>query len=166
MKYLLALLSIILMAGCLGTGQVVNQTNSTASLQAVKAGDSIAVDYTGTFENGTVFDSSAGRGPLEFVAGQGQMIKGFDDAVIGMKLGEEKTMTIKPEDAYGSWDQKNVVEVPVANIPNNTKAGDMLYAGTRSVRVLQINETAAIIDANHPLAGKTLIFKIKIVNIQ
>ncbi len=171
MKYALsifALLATILVLGCVGTGQVANTTNTstnTTSANIVKAGDTISVDYTGTLENGTVFDTSIGRQPLEFKAGAGQMIKGFDAAVIGMSLGEEKTITIQPQDAYGQYSQSNVISVPIANIPNNTKVGDTLYAGTQTVKVLEINSTSALIDANHPLAGKTLIFKIKIVKI-
>ena len=88
---------------------------------AVKKGDTIKVDYTGTFENGEVFDTSEGKQPLELKAGAGQVIKGFDAAVIGMEVGEEKEVTLQPEEAYG-------------------KIG-------------------------HPLSGKVLIFKIKIVEI-
>ena len=116
-------------------------------------------------ENGTIFDSSVGRAPLEFNAGAGQMIKGFDTAVIGMHLNEEKTVTIKPEDAYGPYSINNTLAVPIVNIPNGTKVGDILYAGTRSARVLEIENNTVLLDVNHPLAGKTLTFKIKIVKI-
>lgn len=170
MKYALPLLlvSVLLVAGCVSTTQ--NNTNSTsteipADFLAVANGDRIVVDYTGMFENGTIFDSSAGREPLEFDAGEGQMIRGFDDAVIGMRLNEEKTVTIKPEDAYGVYDAKKITEFPVSRVPNNTKVGDTLYSGPLPVRVVAINSTNVTIDMNHPLAGKTLVFRIKIVKI-
>ena len=169
MKYILALISVILVLGCVSTTQ--NNTNSTgteipADFLTVANGYRIAVDYTGMFENGTIFDSSVGGEPLEFDAGEGQMIKGFDDAVIGMQVGEEKTVTIKPEDAYGLYDAKKIIEFPVSRVPNNTKVGDTLYSGPLPVRVVAINSTNVTIDINHPLAGKTLIFSIKIVKIE
>lgn len=133
---------------------------------SVEKGDQIAVDYTGKLEDGTMFDTSIGRAPLEFEAGAGEMIKGFDDGVIGMKLNETKTITIKPEDAYGAYDVNAVIEVTLASIPNGTKAGDTLYAAGRPVKVLEIRNETAIIDTNHPLAGKTLIFEIKVVRIE
>ena len=158
MKYITALLSIVLVLGCIGA-------QSTFSGKVVAKGDHIALDYTGSFENGTVFDSSSSKGPLEFYAGQGQMIKGFDAAVIGMHVGEEKNVTIAPQEAYGLYDARNIIEAPISSIPNNTKVGDTLYAGTQSVRVIEINSTVAVLDANHPLAGKTLIFRIRLVKI-
>jgi len=152
MKSLLALVSVVFILGC-------------AAALAVEKGDHVSVEYTGMLENGTIFDSSAGRAALEFDAGAGQMIKGFDDAVIGMRKGDEKNVTIRPEDAYGMPDPKNIIEVPLANLPNGTKAGDTLYAGGQPVRVVEIRNSTAVIDTNHFLAGKTLIFRIKIVDI-
>jgi len=154
MKVLAGLFLIILALGCV---------NNVAT---VAKGDNIAVDYTGRLEDGSIFDTSVGRAPLEFEAGAGEMIKGFDDAVIGMKLNEEKNITIRPEEAYGAYDVNAVIEVTLASIPNGTKAGDTLYAGGRQVKVLEIRNETAVIDTNHPLAGKTLIFQINIVNIQ
>lgn len=152
----IALIGIFLIALALGC----------VSNMQVEKGDMVAVDYTGSLENGTIFDSSIGRAPLEFQAGAGDMIKGFDDAVIGMKVNETKTVTIKPEDAYGSYDLNAVIEVTLASVPEWTKAGDTLYAAGRPVKVLEIRNQTALIDTNHPLAGKTLIFEIKVVKIQ
>ena len=154
MKILIGLLLIIFALGC------------TSTMQSVGKGDNIAVDYTGTLEDGNVFDSSIGRAPLEFEVGAGEMIKGFDDAVIGMKLNEEKNITIRPEEAYGPYDVDAVIEVAIASIPEGTKAGDTLYAAGRPVKVLEMRNETAILDTNHPLAGKTLIFQIKVVSIQ
>jgi peptidylprolyl isomerase len=167
MKQIFLLLSLVLVLGCVGT-----QTNSTANTTinttglVVAAGDHVFVDYTGRLENGTIFDSSLGRAPLEFDAGAGQMIAGFDNAVIGMRVGEEKTVTLPPEEAYGPVDPINIVNVSRTLIPNNTKVGDILYAGSRAVVVLEIFNDTVTIDGNHPLAGKTLIFDIKLVDVQ
>lgn len=153
MKYILALLAIILILGCTSTGK------------AIVKGDNVSVAYIGSFENGTVFDSSVGRAPLEFSAGKGQVIKGFDAAVIGMHVNEEKNITIKPEDAYGPYNANNVLTVPASYLPPGAKAGDTLYSGGRPVRVIDVNNETALIDTNHPLAGKTLMFRIRIVKI-
>lgn len=141
-------------AGCTGSALQVNQ------------GDTVTVHYTGTLENGTVFDSSEGRTPLEFEAGAGKMIAGFDKAVIGMKLNEEKTVTLTPEEAYGSYDPRNIVTVPLGNAPQGVKAGDTLVAGGQLVKVIEVRNDTVILDANHPLAGKTLVFTIKVVRIE
>ena len=113
MRLLLSLMLLIFISGCVTNGDVMT----------VKNGDHVFVHYTGTLDNGTKFDSSEGREPLEFDVGAGQMIKGFDAAVVGMKVGDEKTVKIKAADAYGEADPRN----------------------------------------NHPLAGKDLTFKIKLV---
>lgn len=157
MKAVLAgLLLIFLSLGCVNDMQSIS----------IEKGDRIAVEYTGTLEDSTVFDSSAGRAPLEFEAGAGQMIKGFDAAVIRMKEGQEKNITIPPEEAYGAYDVNAVIEVPLASMPNGTQPGDTLYAAGRPVKVLEIRNETAMIDTNHPLAGKTLIFQIKVISIQ
>ncbi|MEK6887935.1 MAG: FKBP-type peptidyl-prolyl cis-trans isomerase [Candidatus Aenigmatarchaeota archaeon] len=151
MKYYFALLSIVLILGCVGTtGKVVT------------IGDNVSVDYTGMFENGTIFDSSLS---LQFTVGAGQMIKGFDAAVIGMHDSEEKNVTIKPDEAYGNYSLDNIMIFPISSVPNGTKAGDVLYGDGQPVRVLEVRNDTVFIDVNHPLAGKTLVFKIRIVKI-
>jgi peptidylprolyl isomerase len=155
------IIGVIAVSGC-----TQNAANNNTSTKIVATGDTVSVDYTGSLENGTVFDSSIGRASLEFVAGAGQMIKGFDDAVIGMKEGDEKTVTIAPENAYGLKDPANVIDIPIGNVPNTTKVGDTLYgANGQQVKVVAINSTTVTIDMNHFLAGKTLIFKIKMLKI-
>lgn len=138
----------------------------------VQKGDNIKVDYVGKFpDTGEIFDKSEGRGPLEFTAGAGQMIKGFDAAVIGMKLNEEKTVTIAPKDAYGDANSGQEVEVPLANITgdNNTEltVGTTLYtqSGQKAI-VTDVNNGVAKVKIQHPLAGKTLQFWIKVVEIK
>jgi FKBP-type peptidyl-prolyl cis-trans isomerase 2 len=142
----------------------------------VKKGDKIKVDYTGTLDNGTVFDSSMHGDhshPIEFEVGAKQVIKGFDDAVVGMKKGEEKNITIKPEEAYGKYDPKAVQKIPRKHLPKEgpePKAGMMLAFNTPDGRqfpavIKEVTESEIIVDMNHPLAGKTLHFKIKVVEV-
>lgn len=167
MKILLLLIGLVLVAGCTspnaGTGTVLD---SSSDAMAAENGNHVFVHYTGTLDNGTVFDSSEGREPLEFDVGSGQLIRGFDAAVLGMKESEEKTVTIKPEDAYGYPDPGNIVEIPRENIPEGTKTGDTLYAEGRPVTVVEVRNDTVVIDANHPLAGKNLTFRIKLVKIE
>ncbi len=171
--------SIIFGSGCADKGdEKINKTNDS---RAVKAGDTVQVDYTGKLEDGTVFDTSieetakkaniytANRtySPLTFVAGAGQMIKGFDNGVIGMKIGEEKTITIPPEEAYGEYNKSKIVAVPLQNISvENLTPGQKIPTMYGNVTVVEINQTHAMIDFNHELAGKALIFDIKLVSIE
>ena len=140
----------------------------------VKKGDKVRVEYVGTLEDGTVFDSSEKHGePLEFEAGVGQLIKGFDDAVLGMKKGEEKEVKIAPKDAYGEHNPELVKEMPRGLFPQNQdiKAGMVFMMGLQDgrqipVKISQVSNDTITVDLNPLLAGKTLIFKIKIVAIQ
>ncbi|UCC18008.1 MAG: peptidylprolyl isomerase, partial [Dehalococcoidales bacterium] len=129
--------------------------------KVVEAGDYIKVHYTGTLDDGSVFDSSEGREPLGFTAGAGQMIKGFDAAVIGMKVGEVKTVTIAAEDAYGPHDDALVLTFPKDELPEglDPKVDDQLaltQSDGRQVRVvvIEVTDEVLIVDANHELAGK------------
>jgi len=141
----------------------------------VKKGDKVKVDYTGTLEDGTVFDSSTHGDhshPLEFEAGSGQLIKGFDDAVMGMEVGDEKEIKLNPEDAYGMPNDQMVQKVPKDKLPpgQEVKVDMILALGTPDgkqipARVTEVGETELTLDLNHPLAGKVLNFKIKIVEI-
>ena len=91
-------------------------------MKQVKKGDKVKVHYTGRLLDGTQFDSSAGRAPLEFVVGEGQMIKGFDTGVEGMAIGEKKTLQIPPNDAYGERDEERIIEFPLSNVPEDMKS--------------------------------------------
>jgi peptidylprolyl isomerase len=142
-------------------------------MSLAKKGDLVAVHYEGSFEDGTVFDSSISRGePIEFELGAGQMIPGFDAAVLGMNLGEEKTVTIPPAEAYGEVNPDHFIEVDRKELPAdlNPKLDDYLALNTPDgrqfpVRVAEVSEQSITLDANHELAGKTLIFKIGLVSI-
>jgi len=157
----------------------INSTSAKASGAAapilVAAGDNISVEYTGTFQNGTVFDTNAGNGkpPLTFKVGGGQLIQGFDMGVIGMSLNETKNITIPPEQAYGPVDPSLIIPVPLSafgNKSSSVKVGagiSTIISGIqRQGVVTALNATVATVDFNAPLAGQTLIFKIKVLSIQ
>lgn len=134
-------------------------------------GDTVRVHYTGKLGDGEVFDSSRDRDPLEFTLGGGQVIAGFDDAVTGMQPGDEKTVTIPAEQAYGPRRDEMVGEVPRAQFPPNIepKVGQQLQMQQNGqnfvVTVADVSDEVVRLDANHPLAGKDLTFELELVEI-
>lgn len=148
-------------------GLMVCTSPAMAGDRVAKDGDKVSIHYTGTFEDKTVFDSSEGGDPLEFTVGDKGLIDGMNKAVRGMKVGESKTATIPPEEAYGPYDEKLVFEVPTKNLPPGITAGTPLRDPQGGmVLVKEVNGEKSFLDANHILAGKTLIFEIKLVSIQ
>jgi FKBP-type peptidyl-prolyl cis-trans isomerase 2 len=140
--------------------------------EKVKKGDTIRVHYTGKFEDGKEFDSSLNRQPLQFEVGAGRVIKGFEDAVIGLQAGEKKTVTVSAEDAYGSFDENLLIEIPKKNVPEgvNPEVGMRLQLVNQQgqaahVVVTEILDKTVRLDANHPLAGKTLVFDLEVLEI-
>jgi peptidylprolyl isomerase len=141
----------------------------------VKKGDLVSVDYTGSFENGEVFDSSKHGDhshPLEFVVGAGHVIPGFENAALGMNIGETKRVVIPAKEAYGEYDTRMTKEVPRAALPKDhePKIGMTLaIAGPNGeelpVRIAKVSNTTVTLDFNHPLAGKALIFEITLVRV-
>ena len=141
-------------------------------MQQVKAGDTVKVHYTGKLSSGEQFDSSAGREPLEFTVGEGQMIKGFDAALPGMTKGEKKTINIAAEDGYGERVDEAIIEFPKENVPEDMKLepGMSLTLSNQQgqpvpVVVVEVKEDVIVLDANHFLAGQELIFDIELVEI-
>ncbi len=141
-------------------------------MQQVKEGDVVKVHYTGKLTTGENFDSSAGREPLEFTVGAGQMIKGFDAALPGMAVGDKKTINIAAEDAYGERSEEAIIAFPKENVPEDMKLepGMTLTLSNQQgqpipVIVVEIKDDAVILDANHFLAGQELIFDIELVEI-
>lgn len=137
-----------------------------------RIGDTVRVHYTGSLEDGTVFDSSVGSEPMEFTIGQNMMIPGFENAVIGMDEGDSGTVSIPPDEAYGDHNKDLVAVVERSEIPSsiNPKTGMMLQAtsdeGTVTpVTITEVTEDTVTLDANHPLAGKRLIFEIRLLEI-
>lgn len=137
----------------------------------IEQGSIVSVHYTGKFTDGNVFDSSEGRGPLRFRVGSGQLIPGFEMAIIGKEVGDKVTTNISPEDAYGVVREDLIVSVPLDKMPGQVEVGQALEAQgengqSAQVFVKEVNEDHVIIDANHPLAGKELVFEIEVLNIE
>ncbi|MEQ3363320.1 FKBP-type peptidyl-prolyl cis-trans isomerase [Raoultibacter massiliensis] len=133
-------------------------------------GRTAVVNYRGTLSDGTVFDSTEGIEPLEFVVGSGTIIHGFDEAVAGMSVGERRTVTIPSREAYGDYSEERVEKSPMYAIPNakDIKVGKLFYFITDEglrfpAKVTEINEGVATVDFNHPLAGEDLTFEIELV---
>jgi peptidylprolyl isomerase len=129
-------------------------------------GDTVALHYRGTLDDGSEFDSSAGRDPLSFQVGAGAVISGFDDAVKGMAIGEKKTFRLEPDEAYGQPREDYIITVEAANAPPGLSIGDQVSLGNAPATVVSIAENGDVtVDANHPLAGKALTFEIEVVEI-
>ncbi|MFH1316041.1 MAG: peptidylprolyl isomerase [Candidatus Woesearchaeota archaeon] len=142
-------------------------------IQKVKDGDKVKIEYTGTLDDGTVFDSSDRHDkPLEFDIGAKQVIPGFEQAIIGMKKGEEKEIKLKPEESYGDVNPQLLKELPRDQLPKEQepKAGMVIAIGLPDgrqipARITDVTDTIVKIDLNHPLAGKNLTFKVKLIEI-
>ena len=141
-------------------------------MKQVKSGDKVKVHYHGRLTNGETFDSSAGRAPLEFEVGSGMVIKGFDDGVTGMAVGDKKTINIPADEAYGPRNQDMIIEMPKDRFPPDMQleVGMPLMMSDGSgqnfqVTVTEIKNDSVILDANHPLAGQDLIFDLELVEI-
>lgn len=141
-------------------------------MQQVKIGDTVKVHYHGRLPNGNVFDSSEGKEPLEFEVGSGMVIKGFDDGVLGMSVGDKRTLEIPSEDAYGEKNEEMIVEFPKDQFPDDMTPEigmhlNMTNGGGQVIPVVisEIRDDSVILDANHPLAGEALVFDIQLVDI-
>jgi peptidylprolyl isomerase len=141
-------------------------------MSTVKIGDVVRVHYTGSLTNGEKFDSSIGREPLEFTVGGGMMIKGFDAAMPGMTVGDKKTINISPADGYGETNPEAIIPFALENVPADMKLelGMQLTLSDQAgnpfpVVVKEVTATEVILDANHFLAGKELVFDIELVEI-
>jgi peptidylprolyl isomerase len=137
----------------------------------VENGKIVTVHYTGKLVDETTFDSSNGREPIKFQVGSGQIIPGFEKAIIGKKIGDKVTVNIKPEEAYGEVREDLIVSVPIEQMPGEVEVGQSLQAQSDNgqavnVIVKEVNEGNVIIDGNHPLAGQELEFTIDIVDIE
>jgi peptidylprolyl isomerase len=141
-------------------------------MRQVKSGDKVKVHYHGKLRNGETFDSSEGREPLEFTVGSGQVIKGFDDGVMDMKVGDKKTVEIDVENAYGEKEEGRIVDFPKSQFPPDMdpQLGMQLMmtdgdGHSIPVVITEVKEDTVILDANHPLAGQDLIFDLELVEI-
>lgn len=139
----------------------------------IKQGDRVKIHYSGRLEDGSLFDSSREREPLEFEVGSGQIIPGLEEGLVGMSVGDRKTVTITPEQGYGPYNEKLVLEIPLDKLPEGLepKAGmrlQMVDKNDRSLPVVirDVGEKGISVDANHPLAGKDLTFDVEILTIE
>jgi peptidylprolyl isomerase len=141
-------------------------------MQQVKSGDTVKVHYHGKLNDGTTFDSSEGREPLEFEVGSGSVITGFDDGVTGMQVGDKKTINIPFDQAYGDVNDDQIMEFPIDRFPEDMKpeVGMQLNLSDGAgqnipVIIREVNDDTVILDANHPLAGEDLTFDLELVEI-
>ena len=136
----------------------------------MRHGDKVKVHYEGRLDNGSVFDSSHGREPLEFTIGEGNVIEGFENAVHGMQINEEKTIKIKSENAYGKKNERLIFALPRDKFPPELEVGGKLILKSpdgkhQQAVIKEVTSDDVKIDLNHPLAGKDLTFKIKVIGI-
>ena len=168
MKSIVAALIALMLS--LGTAQA--QTKERPAGPAIEDGAKVLLQYTVKDDAGKVLDSSKGKNPLTFTQGRHQIIRGLEKAVAGMRVGEAKKVTVKPVDAYGVVDPKAQTEVAKETIPpESQKVGTQLTARSpsghnRRVRVKEVKEKTVVLDTNHPLAGKTLHFDVKVVGVE
>jgi FKBP-type peptidyl-prolyl cis-trans isomerase 2 len=141
-------------------------------MKQVKNGDKVSVNYHGKLSDGSTFDSSEGREPLQFTVGSGQVIKGFDTALVDMEIGQRKTVNIPVEEAYGPYNEELMMEYPINDFPADMKpvVGMELQMSDNTgsvfpVVIAEVLDNIVVLDANHPLAGKDLIFEIELVSI-
>jgi peptidylprolyl isomerase len=141
-------------------------------MERARNGDTVRVHYTGMLPDGSVFDSSSGRDPIEFTVGAGQVIPGFDDAVTGMEIGEEKAVRIPAESAYGPRKDELMLEVERTQFPPHVEpaVGQQFKLGqgdqTFVVTIKDVRDDRVVLDANHPLAGQELTFELELVEIR
>lgn len=142
-------------------------------MSEAKSGDTVRIHYTGRLTDGTVFDSSQGREPLEFTLGAGQIIAGLEKGIVGMNTGDSSTVEIGADEAYGPHDPAQVQKVPREMIPGDIELEPGVQLGARtpqgeqlSITVVEVAESEVTVDANHPLAGETLNFAVTIVDVR
>ena len=166
--YKLKLLLIFGFFSCVVIGSMAGKAQS----QEISSGKQISIEYTLTLEDETVVDSNVGAEPLTFIQGSHNIIPGLENSLDGMKIGDSKQVTVKPEDAYGPVNKDAVSEVEKDQIPQESlKVGTVLQGQNPDgqiiiARVVEIKEDTVLLDYNHPLAGKTLFFDIKILDVQ
>ncbi len=138
----------------------------------IKNDDTVQVHYTGTLTDGSVFDSSLERDPLEFTVGKQMLIAGFENAIMGKEVGDKVKVTIAPEDAYGEVDAELIFEVPLSEVPEHITPEPGLQLqlsneeGIMNVTIDDVTAESIMLNANHPLAGQTLIFEIEVIAVK
>ena len=142
-------------------------------MAAAKLGDTVKINFTGKLQDGTVIETSKGRDPLEFKIGEGNVISGLEQGVIGMAAGDKKTIAVSPDDGFGQPREDLVVDLKKSEFPEDVEFGEGAYLNIESsdgkqfkAKVVEIKEDSVILDANHPLAGVTINFDVELVEIQ
>ena len=180
-------IALALVAAACGGDDTANDTTTTAAPETstaaatattvaagapadgvVDVGDTVAVHYVGSLDDGSQFDSSRERDePLEFTVGSGQVILGFDDAVLGLSVGDVNTVTIAPDQAYGEVDPEAIIDFPIDDVPEEFRVEGMQVVVGNGIpaTVIAVTADTVTIDANHPLAGQALTFEVEIVEI-
>jgi len=166
-KQLYVLIAVVVVVAVLGIAYFALRSNAATVVE----GDNVSVYYTGTLTNGTEFGSNVGGQPLQFTVGSNNVIPGFSEGIIGMKINETKQITIPANEAYGPVNQALIISVPISAFENRTVVKGMVVSenttnGPVSGVVTVVNTTAATVDFNPPLAGQTLIFSVKVISIQ
>jgi peptidylprolyl isomerase len=134
----------------------------------IQQGNTVKVHYTGKLEDNQIFDSSVGKQPIEFQVGANQVIPGFENAVLGLNVGDKKEILITPEEGYGPVREELIMTLPRTQVPQDVEPGSQLQGVGQdgnpfNVIVTEVNETNVVVDANHPLSGKNMIFEIEVV---
>ncbi len=166
------LVTMVALGLALTAGTAAAQQQAQSPTPGIEAGSKVQLEYTLTEEGGKLLDSNKGKEPLRLTEGAHQVIPGVEKALEGMHAGEAKQVTVKPEDAYGEVDPAAVAEVPKDKIPPDAlQVGTELVArdqagDQRIVRVKEIKDSTVILDLNHPLAGKTLVFDLKVLGVE
>jgi FKBP-type peptidyl-prolyl cis-trans isomerase 2 len=164
--------AMIVLAVVSAFGMAEAQSQPETTTPAIGTGSKVQLEYTLTVDDGEVRDSNKGGEPLTFIHGQRQIIRGLEKALEGMRAGEEKKVTVNAADAYGEVNPAAVAEVPKERIPPTalTVGTQLLAQGpggqTRTVRVKEVKEQTVVLDMNHPLAGKTLVFDVKVLSVE
>ncbi len=143
------------------------------SEQVVAGGMVVTLDFTLTLSDGQVVDSTQGDMPLRYIAGQGQLLPGLEDAMLGMVVNEERDITLRPEDAYGEWDEEALEEIARSELPEDVELEEGMplevtdtEGETYEASVYEVREDTVVLDYNHPLAGETLNFHVKVIDIR
>lgn len=168
MRTLVALLAV---ATLLATPLTPLHAQDPAANPAIKAGSRVGIEYTLTDEGGKVLDSNKGQEPFTYTHGQRQIVPGLESALVGKRAGDVAKVTVKPEDGYGKVDPSAQIEVGRERVPPDVKVGSELTGrtangDTRSVRVKEIRDKSVVLDMNHPLAGKTLVFDVRVLSVE
>jgi FKBP-type peptidyl-prolyl cis-trans isomerase SlyD len=172
MRLKLLLLAAVLTVPELGSPMLLRSADKAKEEKVVRDGTVVSLQYSLSGEDGKLIESNKGKDPLKYTHGSKQIVPGLEKELAGMKVGGEKRVKVKPQDGYGAVDSKAFQEVPKEQIPaDGLKVGAILAAkGPHGqeipVRIHQINEKTVVLDLNHPMAGKTLLFDVKILDIQ